>query len=79
MARTADVTQEQAETALSRVLLAKIRADKHPSSTQMDVLEQSLPQSLRREYLEVLLEKVMADNRPSTTMLRRVQRLASQL
>jgi hypothetical protein len=45
----------------------------------MTMLEQTLPPSLHREYLNVLLEKVISENRPSVTMLRRLQRFASQL
>jgi hypothetical protein len=73
------VSSEQAQTALSRVLLAKLRQDKYPSSTEMDILEQTLPPSLEREYLNVLLEKVLVERRPSITMLRRIQRFSSQL
>ena len=75
----ADVSREQAQTALSRILLEKIREDRYPSYTQMTMLEQTLPPSLYREYLNVLLEKVMSENRPSITMLRRIQQFASQL
>ena len=75
----AEVTREQAQTALSRVLLEKIRKDTYPSYTQMSLLEQSIPPSLHREYLEILLEKVMHDERPSITMLRRIQQFSAQL
>jgi hypothetical protein len=73
------VSREQAQTALLRVLLEKIREDRYPSYTQMTMLEQMLPPSLYREYLNVLLQKVMSENRPSITMLRRIQKFASQL
>jgi len=73
------VTREQAQTAISRILLEKIREDRFPSYTQMTLLEQTIPPSLHRAYLNVLLEKVLSDNRPSITMLRRIQRFASQL
>jgi hypothetical protein len=73
------VSSEQAQTALSRVLLEKLRQDKYPSSTEMDILEQTLPPSLEREYLNVLLEKVLVERRPSISMLRRIQRFSSQL
>jgi hypothetical protein len=69
----------QAQTALSRVLLDKIRNDNHPSFTQMNMLEQTLPQSLHREYLGILLEKVMGEQWPSISMLRRIQRFSNQL
>jgi hypothetical protein len=74
-----DVSREQAQTALSRILLERIRQDRYPSHTQMTMLEQTMPPSLYREYLNVLLEKVISENRPSITMLRRTQRFASQL
>jgi hypothetical protein len=79
MASTSTVTREQAETALARVLLAKVRQDRYPSYTQMSMLEQMLPPALHREYLSILLEKVMNDPRPSITMLRRIHRFTSQL
>ena len=76
---TGDVSRLQAQTALSRVLLDKIRNDNHPSFTQMNMLEQTLPQSLHREYLGILLEKVMGEQWPSISMLRRIQRFSAQL
>ena len=76
---TGDVSRLQAQTALSRVLLDKIRNDNHPSFTQMNMLEQTLPRSMRREYVSVLLEKVMGEQWPSISMLRRIQRFSAQL
>ena len=76
---TGDVSRLQAQTALSRVLLDKVRNDNHPSFTQMNMLEQTLPQSLHREYLGILLEKVMGEQWPSISMLRRIQRFSNQL
>jgi hypothetical protein len=74
-----DVSREQVQTAISRILLEKIREDRYPSYTQMTMLEQTIPPSLYREYLNVLLEKVISENRPSVTMIRRIQRFASHL
>ena len=74
-----DVSRLQAQTALSRVLLDKVRQDKHPSFTQMNMLEQTLPRSLHREYLTILFEKVMSEQWPSISMLRRIQRFAAGL
>ena len=74
-----DVSRLQAQTALSRVLLDKVRNDNHPSFTQMNMLEQTLPRSLHREYLSILLEKVMGEQWPSISMLRRIQRFSNQL
>ena len=74
-----DVSRLQVQTALSRVLLDKVRNDNHPSFTQMNMLEQTLPQSMHREYVSVLLEKVMGEQWPSISMLRRIQRFSAQL
>jgi hypothetical protein len=74
-----EVSRLQVQTALSRVLLDKVRNDNHPSFTQMNILEQTMPPSLYREYLSILLEKVMSEQWPSTSMLRRIQRLSAQL
>ena len=73
------VTAQEAETALARVLLESVRRDKYPSWTQMQILEEMLPQSLRREYVNVLLEKVVSDSSPSIPMLRHIARLAQSL
>jgi hypothetical protein len=73
------VSREQVQTAISRILLENIRQDRYPSYTQMTMLEQTIPPSLYREYLNVLLEKVISENRPSVTMIRRIQRFASHL
>jgi hypothetical protein len=71
--------REQAQTALTRVLLEKVREDKYPSSTDMELIEQAMPQALVGEYLTILLEKVVADRNPSISMLRRIERVASSL
>ena len=76
---TGDVSRLQVQTALSRVLLDRVRNDNHPSFTQMNMLEQTLPQSMHREYVSVLLEKVMGEQWPSISMLRRIQRFSAQL
>lgn len=71
--------RQEAQTALSRLLLERVRADTHPSTTQMAILEETMPPELTREYLNVLLEKVLSDKSPSTAMLRRIQRIAASL
>jgi hypothetical protein len=73
------LSREQAETALARVLLQRLRADKYPSYTQMTILERTLPPSLNRAYLSILLEKVLDDPFPSVTMLRRIHRFTSMV
>jgi hypothetical protein len=73
------VTAEEAQTALARILLERVRRDKYPSWTHIQLLEEVLPQSLQREYVNVLLEKVVSDSSPSIPMLRHVARLAQNL
>jgi hypothetical protein len=79
--REAHEGRDDAQTVVARVLLHKIQQDKHPSITQMSLLEEMLPAapSLRREYLNILLEKVMSTPTPSISMLRRIQQVSQQL
>lgn len=70
---------EEARNAISRLLIERVRQDKYPSATQMDLLEQGIPPHLMRDYLNVLLEKVMTDSRPSIPMIQRISRIAQQL
>jgi hypothetical protein len=69
--------REEARTAFARVLLQHIRQDTYPSTTHMDILEQSLPAPLYEEYLDVLLEKVLRDTHPSIPLMRRIVRLTA--
>ena len=70
---------EEARNAIARLLIEKVRQDRYPSTTQMEIIEQILPSYLLRDYLNVLLEKVMTDTSPSIPMLRRLTRIAAQL
>jgi hypothetical protein len=69
----------EAQTAVANLLLDKIRADRYPSTTQMQLLEQVIPAPLRRDYLNVLLEKVLTDRHPSIPLLHRVVRVAQSM
>ena len=70
---------QEAQVALARLLLSKIRTDRYPSSTQMDLLEQMIPRALASEYFDVLLEKVAADQYPSIPMLSRMSQLTAMM
>ena len=74
-----DLSREDVQTALAQVILARVREDNYPSTTQMDLLEQIIPPDLVRDYVNVLLEKVLVTRWPSISMLRRLQRVATQL
>jgi hypothetical protein len=69
----------EAQAALAHVLLEHVRRDRHPSSTQMSILEQVIPPQLVDEYIEILLEKVASDGTPSIPLLRRLQRVTDGL
>lgn len=60
---------------LYRVLIDKIRQDKYPSVTMMDMVEGGLDENRLREYVDVLLDKVEGDQYPSMDMLKRLQSL----
>ena len=71
--------RDKVQTVLAHLLLEKVRADHHPSTTQMAMLEEIIPPQLVGDYLTVLLDKVAKDNRPSIPMLHRIRRIAEQL
>jgi hypothetical protein len=73
------VSREEAQTALARVLMEKIREDTYPSSTQMEIVERTITPPLARDYLNILLETVLSDPAPSVPMIRRIQRFADSL
>ena len=73
------MTRDEAQTALVRMLIEKVRQDKYPSFTQMELIEESIPPELIEDYFEVLAEKVMGDEFPSIPMMRRLQRVAHSL
>jgi hypothetical protein len=73
------MTRDEAQGWLVNMLLEKIRADRYPSSTQMEIVEQVIPQAMVPDYLEVLLDKVGQDSVPSVPLLRRISRVASSL
>jgi hypothetical protein len=69
----------QAEEAIAKMLIDSVERDRYPSSTQMDLVEQSMTPEVASEYLEMLLDKVSGENYPSISMLRRMQRIAESL
>jgi hypothetical protein len=58
-----------------RILMDKVREDRHPSATHMGLIEQALPPEWIPTYLEVLFEKIAEDTYPSISMLNRIARL----
>ena len=70
---------EEARNAISRLLLERVRRDKYPSATEMEMIEQLMPPYLLRDYINVLLEKVVLDSRPSIPLMRRIAKISQQL
>jgi hypothetical protein len=69
----------ESRVALAGLLLEKVRDERHPSSSQMAIIEEVLPPQLLSRYVEVLLEKVAQDDRPSIPMLQRIQRVINAM
>ena len=70
-------TPRDAKVDAARAVLDRLRADAHPSITQMDMIEGMLPREMFPEYLAILTEKVQNDPYPSTALLERLQRLSN--
>jgi hypothetical protein len=73
------MNRDEASGWLVQTLLDKLRADPYPSTTQMQIIEEVIPQAMVPDYLEVLMDKVAGDNMPSIPMLRRIARIAETL
>ena len=73
------MTRDEARSWFVQVLLEKVRDDPYPSSTQLALIEESLPREMVSDYLQVLMDKVAQDTVPSIPMLQRIQRVAESL
>jgi hypothetical protein len=73
------MTRGEAEQVIVGFLMERVRADHHPSSTQMSMIEQLIPREMVPEYLDILMDKLVEDNWPSMDMLRRITRVAETL
>ena len=69
------MTADEARASFLRILMERVRQDRHPSATHMAMIEQALPAQLIPAYVEILLEKVAQDQNPSIPMLRRISQL----
>jgi hypothetical protein len=56
-------------------LIDKIRTDRYPSTTMMNLIESGMEGHELQEYVGALIEKVQSDRFPSIDMLHRIQRL----
>jgi hypothetical protein len=62
----------------AEMLLERIRSDRHPSVTQMNLLEASASPRVLIEYTLHLVDRINADRYPSVSMMQRLQRLAER-
>lgn len=69
----------EARTAIARLLIERVRHDRYPSVSHMALIEQVMPPTLIRDYLNVLLEKAAEDAVPSIPMLARIARVSQEL
>jgi hypothetical protein len=73
------MTRDEIREWLVELLLDKVREDRYPSCTHLDLIERWIPRRMIPEYLEVLKEKVEQDCYPSIPMLRRIRHVAQRL
>lgn len=69
----------ESQAVLAGLLLKRVSDDKYPSSTDMDLIEQTIPPQLLPRYAEILLDKVAQENHPSIPMLQRLQAVINRL
>ena len=62
----------------AEVLLDRIRNDRYPSVTHMDMLESIAPPQQLAEYVLHLFERIESESHPSTSMMKRVQALVAR-
>jgi hypothetical protein len=68
---------EQTRAALLDLLISKVRDDRFPSTTTLDLLESILTVEELPAYASVLMEKVAEENYPSPSMMKRLVSLTS--
>lgn len=73
------MNQMETRAVVAGMLLKKVREERYPSSTQMDLIEQIIPPQLLPRYVEALLEKIAQDDRPNISMLHRLNRVISSM
>ena len=75
----AAIDRDEAQAWFTRFLLRRVGRDDYPSTTQLDLIEKSIPREMLDEYLRVLVDKVAHDMFPSIPLLRRIQHLIERL
>jgi hypothetical protein len=62
----------------AEVLLERIRAERYPSLTYMNILEEIAPPRVLLEYTLHLFERIESETHPSLPMMRRMERLVAR-
>jgi hypothetical protein len=57
----------------AEVLLERIRSDKHPSTTHMNMLESVASDRMLVEYVVHLMDRIEEEENPSIPMMRRIE------
>jgi hypothetical protein len=73
------MNRTESRAVLAGVLMKRVREDRYPSSTDMDLIEQIIPPQLLPRYVEVLLDKLAQDQRPSISMIHRLHRVTNSM
>jgi hypothetical protein len=68
--------QERVREELLQVLLEKVEADRYPSTTMLNLIEELLTEEELLPYVALLVSRVREDQFPSIPMLARIHRLA---
>ena len=69
----------ESQAVLAGILLKRVRDDRYPSATEMDLIEQVIPPQLLPRYVEILLDKIAQENHPSIPMLHRLRRVINSI
>jgi hypothetical protein len=69
----------EARAVVAGMLLKRVKEERYPSPTEMDLIEQILPPQLLDRYVDVLLEKIAQDNRPSISLIHRLNRVTNAM
>ena len=69
----------EARAVLAGMLLKRVKDDRYPSSTEMNLIEEIIPPQLLPRYVDVLLDKMAQESRPSISMIHRLSRVTRSM
>ena len=71
----AAIDHDDARAELVATLLDKVKNDRYPSTTMLDLIEQSMGPDNVEQYAEALLDKIKQDQFPSVALMDRLRAL----